>query len=116
MSASKEKPETDLHRRIKETLKLYPWADLERNNRGKFKNRVFGLERKGSSDFIGGVTMDSGYERRVVIEVKMSGNKPSAEQRAYIDEINRRGGYGAVIYSIDELVRAIHDARDGVRL
>lgn len=117
MSAPKEKPETGLHRRIKETLKLYSeWCDLERNNRGMFKWRMFGLEKKGSSDFVGSVTMHDGFARHVAIEVKMPGEKPTKEQKQYIDNVNARGGYGAVVHSVDELVMAIHDARDGVRL
>jgi hypothetical protein len=92
-------------------MKLYPWVDLERNNRGRFKNRVFGLEEPGSSDFVGSVTLESGVARRVALEVKMPGEKPTKEQQRYIDKVNALGGFACVVRSIDEAVLAVHEAR-----
>ena len=112
----KEKPETGLVSRAKETAKLYPWVRAERNNRIKVKGRTYGLETKGSSDFICIVTMHSGFGRFVALEAKRPGEKPTPEQQAFIDDVNALGGYGKVFYSIDEFVIALHEARDGFRI
>lgn len=77
-------------------------AILWRNNTGMLRNKdgtpiFYGL-CKGSSDLIG---MFKG--RFTALEIKQPGKKPTPEQSAFIDAVNKNGGIAAVVTHPDEL-------------
>lgn len=40
-------------------------------------------------------------------ETKMPGEKPSDDQKAFIANVNRNGGLGIVVHSVDELIQRL---------
>lgn len=60
------------------------------------------FQLKGTSDILG---MFHGG-RMFALEVKAGKNKPTAEQKIFLDEINQGGGLGIVAYSVDEVKAA----------
>lgn len=81
-------------------------ARVFRNNVGLAKYRThsvrYGLA-PGSSDLIGW-TADG---RFLALEVKTPRGRLTAEQRAFLDAVNRAGGVGACVRSAEEALRAI---------
>ena len=83
---------------------------LMRNNVGCLKDITgrtvkFGLA-VGSSDLIGW-TICNGAAVFTAVEVKMRGKKPTAQQQAFLDAVNKAGGIACVAYSINDLKDAI---------
>lgn len=77
-----------------------------RQNQGGMKTQsgyVRFSHANGISDIIG--VMPDG--RFLAAEAKMPGNKPTREQRAFLDTINEQGGLGVVFYNLDELADAV---------
>lgn len=73
-----------------------------RNSSGAFKNDKGGMYwfgKKGSSDILG-IAKDGKF---IAVEVKIKGNKPTLYQNMFIEEINHRGGYGIICYSLEEI-------------
>lgn len=77
----------------------------------------FGL-CKGSSDIIGIVTSEFrsmvGNAPRgifLALEVKKIGGKLSKEQKLFLDLVNRRGGVGRMVQSVEDAGRAIEEAK-----
>lgn len=82
---------------------------LWRNNVGMYKrdNYVikYGVANPGGSDLIGGtqivITSDMVGATLLIftaIETKAKGRKPTQEQKDFIDNINRMGGFAGVAY------------------
>lgn len=76
---------------------------LLKDSRGKYVK--YGLAI-GSSDLIGW-TICNAAAIFTAVEVKQVGKKPTPEQHAFLDAVNKAGGIGCVAYSIDDLKRAI---------
>ena len=81
----------------------------------------FGL-CEGSSDIVG--IVESRHARVVegdacrarfgtflALEVKRPGKKPTVVQQLFLDLVNRRGGIGRCVHSVDEARAAINEAR-----
>lgn len=47
----------------------------------------------------------------VALEVKRPGNKPTGDQQRFLDIVNRRGGIGRCVHSVDEAASALSEAR-----
>lgn len=85
------------------------------NNTGVFDpaKKVFRTFRglKGVSDILGIVTqpmtLATGQEIMqgiiLAVETKKPGNKPTPDQEWFLDEVNRRGGIGVWVTSVQEL-------------
>ncbi len=80
---------------------------VQRINSGKIPifqngriNRVVKLAEPGTPDIVG-FTKDGRY---IGLEIKIKPNKPSPVQQEFIDNLNRCGGIGAVIYSQEEMM------------
>ena len=87
--------ETDIQHNILTFLKhkgIHCW----RNNTGRRGKVNYGF--KGSSDIIG-ILPDG---RFLAIEVKKPKQKPSADQREFLDRINSFGGFAIWVTSLDE--------------
>lgn len=90
---------------------------LWRNNVGLGETREgarvrFGLA-VGSADLIGVVRMANGAGRFVGLEVKMPGGRVSDDQQRWIELVRSRGGYAAVVRSVDEAMAAVDEAARG---
>lgn len=64
----------------------------------------------GSSDLIG-ILAPSG--RLVALEIKSSTGRVTSEQVQFLEVVRRRGGFGAVVRSVDEARAALERARRG---
>lgn len=97
--------ETDLVRACINYLNMrgiFAW----RQNQGGMKAEYKGKKRfmrfagaKGISDIIG-VLPDG---RFLAVECKVGRNKPTDDQRAFLQSVNDSGGLGIVVYDLDEL-------------
>jgi hypothetical protein len=47
----------------------------------------------------------------MALEVKREGKRPEPEQQMFLDIINRRGGVGRCVHSVEEARAAIDEAR-----
>jgi hypothetical protein len=99
--------ETALMKAIRVAVCILPGCRAWRNSRG-FDERAkaeYGLA-KGASDLIGIVD-----GRFLALEVKVPGETPTDDQQRFIDAINRLGGVGAVVRSVDDALEVIRRAR-----
>lgn len=102
--------ESQLQQQIRLALGREPDLVLWRNSVGVAetdgRKQRFGLCR-GSSDLIGigpgGILF--------ALEVKTPTGRVSPEQQMFIDLVNRRGGFAAVVRSVDEARQALTAAR-----
>jgi VRR-NUC domain len=63
---------------------------------------------KGVSDILG--ILPGG--RLLAVECKRPGGKPTAEQQAFLDEVNRRGGLAVCVHAVGELIDDLAGERD----
>ena len=100
--------ETSLSRAIRDAVSRTGRATLWRNNVGVdvMKGVAYGLG-KGSADLVGFVH-DTG--RFFALEIKVARGVISDEQRTWVAFVNGRGGYAAVVRSIDESLAALDAA------
>lgn len=66
-------------------------------------NRYIPAIGKGIADIIG--VAPGG--RFCAFEVKRNGGRVSPEQRTFLEEVGKRGGYAAVVYSLDDIIHAV---------
>lgn len=66
---------------------------------------------KGASDLVG-ILQPLG--RWFVLEIKKPGGRPTPQQLMFIDLIRSHGGFGAVVYSVDEADAALTRAKQGL--
>lgn len=112
--------ERDLQHEVRLALGRLPWAVLFRNNCGvaehwngrNAQRVVYGLA-PGSADLVGIVTMLDGTGRFVALELKSSSGRTTPEQRQWLALVNRMGGYGVVVHSVEEALAAVEMARLG---
>lgn len=93
-------PEARLGHKIK--------AALEARGAFVFKVHGSGMMMAGLPDLI--VCHDGRY---LGLEVKMPGNKPSAIQLHTHTKIEKAGGHAAVVYSVEDALKALEDAARG---
>lgn len=85
---------------------------LWRNHTGAFKNPKtgqwvrFGL-CPGSADLVG-IRLVGGIGRFVAIEVKLPGEKPRADQVAFLDHVRQMGGIAGVVSSVEEALELLN--------
>lgn len=53
--------------------------------------------------------------RFLAIEVKRIGNKPTDDQRAFLERVDKEGGIAIVAYSVDDVVSALDEVDKGAR-
>lgn len=80
-------------------LELYG-IDAWRNNAIPVRGRRF-IGKKGRGDILG-ITRRG---RFVNVECKRPGEEGRPEQVEFVDEVNRRGGLGVIVGSVEELYR-----------
>jgi hypothetical protein len=93
-------------------LRIYSW----RNNTGAAavgtggKARFIRFGKKGSADIFGVLPPDG---RFLAVECKTETGRLSEDQEEFLDMINRNGGLGIVVRSIDELQEQVSRALNG---
>lgn len=111
--SSQGTPEARLQYAIRKRLGREPGLVLWRNSTGvaQTEDRTirYGLA-VGSADLIG-ILAPAG--RFVALEIKTPTGRVSEEQRLFLALVQRQGGFGAVVRSVDEAVAAIARARAG---
>jgi len=109
--------EHEIQNAIRLALGHLDYVVVWRNNVGLGETRQGGRVRfglaVGSSDLIGIVQTHSGIGRFVGLEVKKPGGKASDEQSRWLRLVQRLGGHGAVVHSVEEALAAIEAAREG---
>ncbi len=111
-------PETILQNEIRLALGREPDFTLWRNSTGmaehtsaagqRYRQR-FGLA-VGSSDLVG-ILAPAG--RMVALEVKTPRGRVTPEQDLFLALVRRRGGFAAVVRSVDDATSALARAREG---
>lgn len=100
---SRRNPETILKREILLALNAIPGV--------RFWNNVVGFDditkthyglAKGSADLIG-----TAHGRFVGLEVKTPKGRLSPDQKLWLEAVNRLGGVGAVVRSVDEAIQIV---------
>lgn len=111
-------PESVLQAEIRLALGRDPSLVLWRNavgqaehvaGNGRTFRQAFGLAR-GSADLVG-ILAPSG--RFVALEIKTPTGRVSPEQTTWLALVRSRGGFAAVVRSVDEAIAAIERARAG---
>lgn len=64
----------------------------------------------GSSDLVGLVRISENNSRFIGLEIKTAKGKPTEEQKAWANTINRFGGHCSVVRSPEEAIQAVTDA------
>jgi len=106
-------PEARVVKSILQYYALFPHKiKLWRNNTGATKTAsggwiTFGL--KNSPDIIGYIATTG---RFVGIECKGEGKKIEPGQRAFLDDINAKGGLGIAAWSLEDVQEALKEAWD----
>jgi hypothetical protein len=101
--------ESDVMRMVDQALSAY-YLPHHRNNVGaaKMGRRWVRYGWPGSSDYIG---ICPGSGRFLAVECKRpDGGRLSADQREWLDMINRNGGVGIVADGLDSLIRQLKGA------
>ena len=111
-------PESVLQAEIRLALGRDPSLVLWRNavgqaehvaGNGRTFRQAFGLA-KGSADLVG-ILAPAG--RFVALEIKTPAGRVSPEQTTWLALVRSRGGFSAVVRSVDEAIAAIERARTG---
>lgn len=110
-------PERDVLAAVLKALRLHPKVSwVERMNSGKFK--LPGKDGKaqwvrfgfvGMADVTGQLKAEYGG-RRLEVECKREGEKPTPEQEAFLAHVRAAGGVGILAYGIDDVMLALRDA------
>ena len=70
----------------------------------------YGLAR-GSADLVGIVRMDNGLGRFFALEIKTPTGRVHDDQARWLRLVQSRGGYAAVVRSVDEAMAAVDAAK-----
>ena len=99
--------EQDIQKAIIDWLRLNKFLVIKHNNVGirKPNGSYIPTHQKGVSDLI--VCAPSG--RFIAIEVKRPGNKPTALQKAFLQNVNKMGGVGMWVTSTEELLKDLRE-------
>ena len=106
-------PETIIQNKIRLAIGSDPNVVLWRLNQGKFEGadgipRFYGIV-PGASDLLG--IVQGG--RWTALEVKTAQGRLSEDQALFLRLVNRRGGYAAVVRSVDQAVEHVAAAARG---
>mgnify|MGYP000438039372 CR=1 FL=1 len=108
---AKRLTEGSIQDRIRIALGEDPRVCMFRNNVGQCvqDGRVvrYGTGGVGGSDLLGIVTMPDGVGRFCAMEVKSATGRPSPEQIAFLDAVRRRGGFAAIVRSVEDARAAV---------
>ena len=120
--------ERDIQHQIREALGLEPDLCLWRNNSGVFDDGRGGKVRTGlgvgSADLVGILQIDhitTGGGTRIglnlgrffALEIKTARGRTTDEQDQWLELVRRRGGFAAVVRSVQEAKQALERARRG---
>lgn len=109
--------ESEIQHQIRLSLGSDPRVLLWRNNTGvaKFKDSSvrYGL-CNGSSDLVGIVTMPNGTGRFIALECKTQRGAATTEQRLFLELVRKRGGFAAIVRSVEDAKTAIARAVTGM--
>ena len=105
--------ETELQNRIRLSIGAIAGVRMFRNQVGNFRSldskRIIKVGTVGSSDLIGftskTITPDMVGQviaQYVALEIKTPTGKVSPQQSAFIDMVNKSGGIGAIVRSVDD--------------
>lgn len=118
VAASQDRLEKTIQNKIRLALGREPDLTLWRNNTGHASYEAEGGARKvryglarGSSDLIG-ILAPTG--RLIALEVKRPGKSATEEQLLFLALVRRRGGFAAVVHSVEEARVAVDRARRGL--
>lgn len=111
--------ETPILKAIEDALEFNPYVFAWRNNTGAAKLKGFWVKfgAVGSADIIGCVETRAKLGRFFGLEVKRD-DRPSRvteAQRRWASMVRGRGGFVAVVSSVEDALRAIAEAREGKR-
>ena len=98
--------ERDVQRAVLALLHIHPKVSFAfRQNSGQMQrgDRKVRFAFKGCSDVLGMLTDG----RFLAVEIKRPGGKPTPAQQAFIDNVNRHGGLGLVVSSVQEIDEAL---------
>lgn len=118
VAAPKDRLEKTIQNQIRLALGREPDLTLWRNNTGHASYEAasgprtvrYGLLR-GSSDLVG-ILAPGG--RFLALEVKRPGKEATEEQALFLALVRRRGGFAAVVCSVEEARAAVDRARRGL--
>lgn len=102
---SKKQSEQSLQKSVIDYLRLKGFLCVKFNNTGIYNKKTghyIPPAQKGISDII---ALRNGVYH--AFELKIKPNKPSEHQLAFLEEVNKHGGIGKVIYSIDEVIKIL---------
>lgn len=92
--------------------RVFAWRQNQGAMTGTHKGKRWHLQFagvEGISDIIG--VLPGG--RFLAAECKRAGNKPTPTQTAFLEDVNRRGGVGIVVRSVDELAEQLGPYLEG---
>lgn len=69
----------------------------------KGKERAIRIGKKGTADIIG--ILNGG--QFLAIEAKIGYNKPTPEQKQFLEEVHSRGGVAFVAYNLDDVIKRL---------
>ena len=100
-----EATEQEIQKTLLDYLKLKGYVAIKHRNVGIYKRSTDSYiplpeDERGISDIIA----CSPNGTFVAIEVKRKRGKPSDAQIAFIETVNRKGGIGAICYSLEDLI------------
>lgn len=108
--------EAEIQHAIRLVIGARPDVLLFRNNTGVTKHRSsvvrYGL-CVGSSDLIGVLTMPDGTGRFLALECKTPTGSATREQLLFLELVRKRGGFAAIVRSVDDAQQAINRALTG---
>lgn len=93
-----------------------PDVVLWRNNTGVAKHRTASVRYGlcvGSSDLVGILTMPDGTGRFLALECKAPDGRTTKQQEMFLSLVRKRGGFAAVVRSVDEAQAALERALNG---
>lgn len=110
--------EADIQHAIRLAIGSRPDVTIWRNNTGVAKHRGSAVRYGlcvGSSDLIGVLTMPDGTGRFLALECKTPTGTPTREQLLFLELVRKRGGFAAIVRSVEDARQAINRALTGAR-
>lgn len=109
--------ESEIQNAIRLALGRLDYVVMWRNNVGMLEaeggHRVrYGLA-PGSSDLVGIVRMHDGLGRFFALEVKTPIGRVHDDQERWLRLVRAKGGYGAIVRSVEDALAAVEAARRG---
>ena len=102
--------EQDIQKAIMDVLRLHGFKVIKFNNVGVYKKKTdsyIPTHQKGVSDLL--CCAPDGHF--VAIEVKRPGNKPTANQEQFLEEVREKNGIALVMTSVDDAIAFVEAYR-----